>query len=64
MINTSVYPDVLKIHKIIPILKEANAMSVDKYRPIAVLFKNDKIFDKNIYDKLSTYFEENNFLYN
>lgn len=64
MVNYSVYPDILKVHKIVPIPKEANATNVDKYRPIAVLSTLDKIFEKILYDKLLLYFEENNFLYN
>ena len=44
----SIYPDVLNIHKIIPIPKEAIAITLDKYRSIAVLSTIDKIFEKNI----------------
>lgn len=64
MINNSVYPDVLKVHKLVPIPKEINVSTVDKYRPIAVLSSIDKIFEKILYDKLLFYLEENNFLYN
>ena len=57
MINRSVYPAVLKIHKIILIPKDANAIALDEYRPIAVLSTIAKIFEKIIYDKLATYLE-------
>ena len=44
--------------------KEANVITVYKYRPFAVLSTIDQIFEKIIYDKLSTYLAKNNFLYN
>ena len=64
MINTSIYPDVLKIHKVIPIPKEINAQYVEKYRPISVLSTVDKIFERLLYNRFQNYLEENNLLYN
>lgn len=63
MIVSSVYPDILKIHKIVPIPKESNASTEDKYRPISILSTIDKVFEKILFDKLLLYFEENNLLY-
>lgn len=63
IINLSDFPDNLKIHKIIPIPKQINASTVDKYRPISVLSTIDKIFGKVLFDKLLCYFEENNLLF-
>ena len=37
IISTSLYPDILKIHRIVPIPKTAQPFTLDKYRPIAVL---------------------------
>ena len=52
-VNNAVYPpEILTVQKLIPIPKEA------KYRPIAVLFSIDKIFEKILCDKLLSYMEE------
>lgn len=63
IIDTSVYPESLKIAKIVPIPKENNATLVEKFRPIALLPLIDKIFEKILYKQLSCYLNENNLLY-
>lgn len=62
IINTSIYPDKLKIAKIIPIPKEKNATEVNKFRPIALLPIIDKIFERILHKQLSSYLENNNLL--
>lgn len=63
MIDTSVYPDILKMHKVVPIPKEPNATSLSKYRPIAILSAVDKIFEKILYDKFQAYLGDNGLIY-
>lgn len=63
MISTSMYPDDLKIAKIIPLPKECNATQVQQFRPIALLPVIDKIFEKILYQQLSSYFDEFNLFY-
>lgn len=63
MISNAIYPDALKVHKVVPIPKQSNAVSLDKYRPISVLSSVDKIFEKILFEKLLFYLEENNMLY-
>lgn len=62
-IYSSTYPDILKIHKVIPIPKEINCTSIDKFRPVAVLSVIDKIFEKILHEQLLSYLEEENLLY-
>lgn len=63
MVSSSIYPNCLKIHKVVPIPKKSNASSIDDYRPVAVLSIVDKIIEKVLFHKLSDYFEGNNLLY-
>ncbi|XP_075157587.1 uncharacterized protein LOC142230850 [Haematobia irritans] len=62
-IRNGSYPDILKVHKIIPIAKDRNDFSIDKFRPISVLPVINKIFERIIHRQMFTYFEPNNFLY-
>lgn len=63
IISTSEYPDILKIHKVVPIPKQSHASSVNHYRPVAVLSTIDKILEKILFNKLLLYLESNNLLY-
>ena len=63
MILEGVYPNILKIHKIIPIPKEASSNKIDNLRPISVLSVVDKIFEKLIFEQFSVYLEDNSILF-
>ena len=62
-ISTGVYPDNLKIAKVIPIFKKANSTSVNNYRPISILSPINKIFEKILYARLMTYIDRSKLLY-
>lgn len=62
IISSSIYPDVLKIHKVVPIPKEKNASTADKFRPIAVLSIIDNIFERILYNQISIYMKNHNLL--
>lgn len=62
MINTSIYPDLLKLHKVIPIPKSSNSKTVEQFRPIALLSIIDKIFEKLIHFQLLDFFEQESLL--
>ena len=47
---SDIFPDKLKIAKITPILKAADASSVEHYRQISVLPVFSKIFERVVYD--------------
>lgn len=61
-ISLFLYPDVLKIQKIVPIPKEINAFSPDKYRPVSVLSTIDKIFEKILKQQFETFLNNENLL--
>ena len=62
-INKGIYPDNLKIAKVIPIFKKGDQTSVNNYRPISILSPINKIFEMIIYSRLLNYIDKSNLLY-
>ena len=62
-IQTGVYPDLLKVAKVIPIFKKGDSTSINNYRPISILSPINKIFEKIIYSRLINYIDKSNILY-
>ena len=61
--NTGVYPDLLKIVKVIPIHKGGSTQEVNNFQPISLLSIFDKIMDKIMHKSLYHFLEENNILF-
>ena len=61
-LSQGVVPQQLKIAKVIPIFKTGSKDSMDNYRPISLLPTFSKILEKIMYNRLSTYLENNNLL--
>ena len=59
--NTGIFPDKLKIAKVVPIFKKGDNTLMNNYRPISLLPVISKVIEKIICTQLSTYFENNNF---
>ena len=55
-LEQGVFPDSLKIAKVIPIFKQGSRSSCNNYRPISVLSALSKIFEKCILNQLKFYF--------
>ena len=56
IIRTGIYPDKLKVSKILPILKPSKDMyDISGYRPINILGPVDKILQNHIKDDLVTF---------
>ena len=62
-IHTGIYPDNLKMAKVIPIFKKGDPTSVNNYRPISILSLINKIFEKVIYSRLINFIEKYQILY-
>ena len=62
-IQSGLYPDLLKIVKVIPIFKKGDPTSVNNYRPISILSPINKIFEKMSYSRLLKYIDKSNILY-
>ena len=63
MINTGIFPQMLKIAKVVPLYKKGDKNLLINYRPISLLPSISKIFEKIIYTQMYKYFEENNLFF-
>lgn len=61
--SKGIFPDALKIAKVIPIHKKGKHDSVDNYRPISLLSNIGKVFEKVIYTRTIEYLNKNCFLF-
>ena len=61
-IEYGIFPDDLKIGKVVPIFKSVKRDGPGNYRPISILSAFARIFEKLLYEQLHKYFEDNNIL--
>ena len=57
--NTGIFPDRLKLAKVIPVFKKGDSKLINNYRPISLLPVISKVLEKLIANQLSQYFEDN-----
>ena len=62
-LRTGIFPDKLKIAKIIPLHKKDDLTSISNYRPISILPSISKIFERVMFNQLYSCFIENDLLY-
>ena len=58
-----VFPDELKIAKIVPIYKSENNQIINNYRPVSVLPIFSKLFERVMYSRLFSFVNKHNILY-
>ena len=63
MLNTGIFPDSLKISKVLPLFIKDNDKLFSNYRPISLLPSILKIFEKVIFNQMSEYFENNDLIF-
>ena len=61
--STGVFPDILKVAKVIPLHKGGSTEELNNYRPISLLSIFDKIIEKIMHAKLYNFLEEHNILF-
>ena len=61
-LSSGVFPDRLKISKIIPIFKSDNASLAQNYRPISILPAFSKIFERAVYNRIFQFFVDNDII--
>ena len=62
-LHNGIFPEKLKIGKIIPIFKKGSKNLIENYRPISLLPSISKIFERVIFDQLSNHFSSNKYFY-
>jgi len=62
-ITEQIYPDVLKIAKVLPIYKSGDKSNLANYRPISILPTINKIFEKILHLQLIDHIETNNIMF-
>jgi len=55
-LETGIFPSALKLSKVIPIFKTGDQNILSNYRPILLLQVFSKVFDKDIFQRLKTFF--------
>ena len=60
---TGIYPDKLKIAKVIPLFKKDGKAKTNNYRPISLLSSISKRFEKVVYNQLYRCFTQNKLFY-
>ena len=63
-LTTGIFPDKLKLAKVIPIHKKGNMQELENYRPISILPSVSKVLEKVIHKQLFNHFTENGLFYN
>ena len=64
MLSTGIFPNKLKLAKVIPLFKKDDDTLFTNYRPISLLPAISKIFEKVIFIQLYSYFNDNKLFYN
>ena len=61
--SSGIFPDKMKVAKVIPVFKNGNPKLYSNYRPISVLSCFSKILERLIYNRVITFLDKHNILY-
>ena len=57
-LHTGIFPNCLKIAKVLPLYKKDSKFHFDNYRPISLLPCMSKVFEKAVYNQIYEYFDK------
>ena len=63
MMASGIFPDALKVSKIIPLYKKDDESNLSNYKPITLLPSISKIFKKAILTQLTLYLEDSKIIH-
>ena len=63
-LSSGIFPNKLKIAKVIPIFKKDDTHLLNNYRPISLLPTISKVFEKVVQEQLTEFLNVNKLLYN
>ena len=63
-LRSGIFPNELKVARVIPLYKSGDKSDITNYRPISLLPVLSKIFEKLIHSRMTKFFDENNDIYN
>jgi Notch-like protein len=58
--NTSIFPDRIKISVVKPLYKKGEKSFMNNYRPVSLLTTFSKVLEKVTYNRLNHYMDTNN----
>ena len=61
--ESGIFPEKLKVARVIPVYKKEDRENITNYRPISMLSFMSKIYEKLIYSRLIKFFNHHNILY-
>ena len=62
-LSAGIFPDLMKLARVIPLFKNGEPSNVDNYRPISLLPVISKVLEWIVYQQLTLYLENNGILY-
>ena len=63
-LSTGIFPDSLKVSKVIPLYKKGDKAILGNYRPISILPSISKIFERIIFNQINDHFTSHDLYYN
>ena len=57
-LETGIYPDLMKKARVVPLFKSGSRTELNNYRPISTLMSFNKMFERLIHNRLSSFFDQ------
>ena len=64
ILNTGIFPEGMKIAKVIPLFKKNSQSEIENYRPVSLLPSLSKIVEKIVFNQLISYLNKHSLLFN